>query len=109
MNKEYVLGIKKGLQHIECYKEESLSKLMDYVYEIQDVFHYLADKKTTESSNLYGSSMQFVESKGKLEVWINKPKKGTMLSLFKESKSDFLSILEDCIKVGNTYNLWENV
>ena len=107
MNKEYAENINRQLNSLRCYGEESMKKLLQLGEEIGKVFSFIEKEQPKDAIKLQGSNMQFVESNGKLEVWIAKPKRREMDEIFSEVKSDFISVLGDYIDRGDTYNLWK--
>lgn len=107
MTKDYADSIKKQLKDLRCYGELSMKKLYELGQKVVEVISYIEKLQPKDAVNLQGSNMQFVETNGILEVWLAKPKKKEMVSVFSEAKSDFESILDDYIERGNEYNLWK--
>lgn len=109
MKREYAENIKNQLRGLRCYGELSMKKLYELGQDIVTIISYVEKSQPKDAVNLQGSNMQFVETNGILEVWLAKPKKKEMVSVFSEAKSDFESILDDYIERGDLYNLWKQV
>ena len=109
MTKTNVSELRKKLSSLTCFSERDLKKLLSYVDDIKEIISSLENRKPKNGYSLQLSYGQLLESEGYLETWVKHPKKSTMSATFREYKADFISVLDDYIKLGDKYNLWENV
>lgn len=108
MTKDHVLKLRRKLASLECYGEKDMKDLLSYTQDIKQIISVLENRKPKDSYSLNLSSGQLLESEGYLQTWTRHPKKATMYSTFREYKQDFISVLDDYIKLGDEYNLWQN-
>lgn len=109
MKKDYAANLRRNLNNLECYGANCLEKLLSYSENIKQVISSLERKKPNEAYSLQGSYWQLMESELCVKSWISHPIKRTMRSRFSEYKRDFISVLDDYIRLGDEYNLWEDV
>jgi hypothetical protein len=109
MTKNYVNRLKNSLTNLDCYGEGSMDKLYSFGSDVVAVFSFVESKQPKDAIKLQGSNMQFVESNGKLEVWLKHKKKSEMREIFREVKADFIDVLDDYIDRGDAYDVWEDV
>jgi len=109
VKREYAINLKDRLKRHEYIVIGSLKELASFADEIKSVIIFIDNKKPKEAPSLQLSYGQLTESLGYLESWIKNPDKSRMPSFYNEYKGDFLSVLDDYITAGDTYNLWEDM